>query len=195
MAGFVARVTSTKLFERLKGCTPLLHRAAFPRISCCCLYRCSGEYLPGNHPFRRAVVVWKSLSDGDSLSHRAALIARWTFGLADSLSALDLSLPSETVVPMIARSIPVGPTFRAVFAGIAFVLAGLAVVSGVLDALAAKLLGLMLLVPLVFASPSDHGSWVPTHTTLWPWELRGLSPSRWTTGKSSSKARSQRSHP
>ena len=44
-------------------------------------------------------------------------------------------------------------------------LAGLAIISGVLDVLAAKLLGLMLLVfsaltlaPLIFASPHDHGS-------------------------------------
>jgi hypothetical protein len=45
-------------------------------------------------------------------------------------------------------------------------LAGLAVVSGVLDVLAARLLGLMLLVfsvlaltPIIFASPHDHVAW------------------------------------
>jgi hypothetical protein len=53
-----------------------------------------------------------------------------------------------------------------VLTGIAFVLAGVAIVSGVLDVLAARLLGLMLLVfsalalaPLIFASPRDHASW------------------------------------
>ena len=50
--------------------------------------------------------------------------------------------------------------------GIAFVLAGVAIVSGRLEVLAARLLGLMLLVfsalalvPLVFTSPRDHASW------------------------------------
>jgi uncharacterized membrane protein YphA (DoxX/SURF4 family) len=117
--------------------------------------------------FVAAVVVWKSLSDRDSLSHRAAVIARWTFGLCSLTFGLGHLTAIETVVvPMIPKSIPVGPTFWAVFTGIAFVLAGLAIVSGVLDVLAARLLGLMLLVfsavalvPLIFASPHDHGSW------------------------------------
>lgn len=50
--------------------------------------------------------------------------------------------------------------------GIAFVLAGLAIVSEVLDVLAARLLGLMLLVfsllvltPSIFASPHNHVAW------------------------------------
>lgn len=50
--------------------------------------------------------------------------------------------------------------------GIAIVLAGVAIVSGVRDVLAAKLLGLKLLIfsalalaPLIFASPHDHASW------------------------------------
>jgi hypothetical protein len=53
-----------------------------------------------------------------------------------------------------------------VLTGIAFVLAGLGIVSGVLDVLAARLLGLMLLVfsvlvlaPMIFPSPRDHVAW------------------------------------
>jgi hypothetical protein len=53
-----------------------------------------------------------------------------------------------------------------VLTGIVFVLAGLDIVSGVLDVLAAWLLGLMLLVfsalaltPMIFASPRDHTTW------------------------------------
>jgi uncharacterized membrane protein YphA (DoxX/SURF4 family) len=116
--------------------------------------------------FIAAVVVWKSLSGRDSLPHRAALIARWTFGLCSVVFGLGHLTAIETVVPMIPKSIPMGPTFWAVFTGIAFVLAGLAIISGILDVLAARLLGLMLLVfsalalvPLIFASPHDHGSW------------------------------------
>ena len=116
--------------------------------------------------FVAAVVLWKSLSGRDSLSHRAALIARWTFGLCSVDFGLGHLTAIETVVPMIPQWIPLGPTFWTVLTGIAFVLAGLAIVSGVLDVLAAKLLGLMLLVfsalalvPLIFASPRDHASW------------------------------------
>jgi len=116
--------------------------------------------------FVAAVVLWKSLSGRDSLSHRAALIARWTFGLCSVDFGLGHLTAIETVVPMIPQWIPLGPTFWAVLTGIAFVLAGLAIVSGVLDVLAAKLLGLMLLVfsalalvALIFASPRDHASW------------------------------------
>jgi len=67
---------------------------------------------------------------------------------------------------MIPKWMPFGATIWAVLTGIAFVLAGVAIVSGVLDVLAARLLGLMLLAfsalalaPLIFASPRDHGSW------------------------------------
>jgi hypothetical protein len=67
---------------------------------------------------------------------------------------------------MTPKWIPPGPTFWVVLTGIAFVLAGLAIVSGMLDVLAARLLGLMLLVfsalalvPLIFTSPRDHASW------------------------------------
>jgi apolipoprotein N-acyltransferase len=67
---------------------------------------------------------------------------------------------------MIPKWIPLGGTFWAMLTGIAFALAGLAIIAGVLDILAAKLLGAMLLVfsalslaPLIFASPHNHVSW------------------------------------
>jgi uncharacterized membrane protein YphA (DoxX/SURF4 family) len=116
--------------------------------------------------FIAAVVVWKSLSGRDSLSHRAALIARWTFGLCSVDFGIGHLTAIETVVPLIPKRIPLGPTFWAVLTGIAFVLAGFAIVSGVLDVLAARLLGLMLLVfsalalaPMIFSFPRDHASW------------------------------------
>ena len=116
--------------------------------------------------FIAALVVWKSLSERDSLSHRAALIVRWTFGLCSVDFGLGHLTAIETVVPMIPKWIPLGPTFWAVLTGIAFVLAGVAIVSGVLDVLAARLLGLMLLVfsalalaPLIFSFPHKHWTW------------------------------------
>jgi hypothetical protein len=72
----------------------------------------------------------------------------------------------ETVVPMVPNWLPLGGAFWAALTGIAFELAGLAIISGVLEILAARLLGAMLLVfsalalaPLIFASPRDHVSW------------------------------------
>jgi uncharacterized membrane protein YphA (DoxX/SURF4 family) len=115
--------------------------------------------------FVAAVIVWKSLSGRDSLSPRGQAV-RWTFGLCSVDFGLAHLTAVWTVVPMIPKWMPFGASFWAVLTGIAFVLAGVAIVSGVLDVLAARLLGLMLLVfsalalaPLIFASPRDHASW------------------------------------
>jgi uncharacterized membrane protein YphA (DoxX/SURF4 family) len=112
-----------------------------------------------------AAIVWQLAARG-SLSPRAALIARWTFGLC----SVDFGLTHLTGIPFAAtfvpRWMPLGGPFWTVFTGIAFVLAGLAIVSGVLDVSAARLLGLMLLVfsllvltPPIFASPHNHVAW------------------------------------
>lgn len=113
-----------------------------------------------------AVVVWKSLSGPDTLSRRATLILRWAFGLCSVDFGLGHLTAIQTVVPMIPKWMPLGASFWAAFTGVAFVLAGLAMISGMMDVLAARLLGLMLLVfsalalaPLIFASPHEHGSW------------------------------------
>jgi uncharacterized membrane protein len=116
--------------------------------------------------FVAAVVVWKSLSGAGSLSQRAARLVRWTFGLCSIDFGLAHLTGPWTVVPMIPKWMPFGATFWAVLTGIAFILAGVGIISGVLDVLAARLLGLMLLVfsalalaPLIFSFPHAHGSW------------------------------------
>lgn len=112
-----------------------------------------------------AAIVWQLAAHG-SLSHKADLIARWTFGLC----SVDFGLTHLTGIrfanPFVPRWIPLGATFWTVLTGIAFVLAGLAIVSGVLDVVGARLLGLMLLVfsllvltPPIFASPHEHVPW------------------------------------
>jgi len=116
--------------------------------------------------FVAAVIVWKSLSGQGSLSPRAAGLVRWTFGLCSvDFGLAHLTAPS-TLAPMIPKWLPFGATFWAVLTGIAFVLAGLAIISGVLDVLATWLLGLMLLVfsalalaPLIFSHPHAHWAW------------------------------------
>lgn len=90
----------------------------------------------------------------------------WVFGLC----AIDFGLAHLTgtrdVAPLVPQWIPLGGNFWAALTGIAFVLAGLAMVTGILDILAARLLALMLLVfsalvlaPDVIASPHSHLAW------------------------------------
>jgi uncharacterized membrane protein len=117
-------------------------------------------------PFVAAAVVWGSLATQDSMSKRAVLVARWAFGFCSLAFGLGHLTNIETVVPLVPKWLPLGGTFWAVLTGIAFALAGLAIISGVLDILAARLLAAMLFVfsalalaPLIFASPRDHVSW------------------------------------
>jgi hypothetical protein len=116
--------------------------------------------------FVAAAVVWCSLAAKSPMSQRAASAARWTFGFCSLAFGLGHLTNIETVIPNVPKWLPLGGAFWAAFTGIAFVLAGLAIISGVLDILAAWLLGAMLLVfsalalaPLIFASPRNHVSW------------------------------------
>lgn len=116
--------------------------------------------------FVAAALLYSSLATRGSLSRKSALIARWTFGLCSVDFGLSHLTAVQTVVPMVPKWMPLGGAFWAVFTGIAFVLAGLAILSGILDVLATRLLGLMLLVfsvlalaPLIFAFPRDHVAW------------------------------------
>ncbi|HEV3149963.1 MAG TPA: hypothetical protein VGY94_03370 [Acidobacteriaceae bacterium] len=113
-----------------------------------------------------AAIVWKSLAARGALSPRTDLLARWIVGFC----SLDFGLTHLTGIrfanPFVPKWLPLGATSWTVLTGIAFMLAGLAIISGVLDVLAARLLGLMLLVfsvlvltTPIFASPHDHAAW------------------------------------
>jgi hypothetical protein len=115
--------------------------------------------------FVAAAVLWATLARG-SLSPKAALLARCAFGFCSLAFGVGNLTAIETVTPLVPKWIPMGTTFWAILTAIAFTLAGLAIISGVLDVLAARLLGTMLLVfsalallPLIFASPRDHVAW------------------------------------
>ncbi len=93
-------------------------------------------------------------------------VARWVFGL----SSIDFGLAHLTglrqVVAMVPRWMPFGGEFWAILTGIAFMLAGIAILSRIQDVLAARLLALMLLVfsvlvlaPRPFSRPHDHVAW------------------------------------
>lgn len=113
-----------------------------------------------------ALIVYGSFAARGSVSPAAAFIARWTFGLCIVAFGLAHFAGVQSVAPMVPKWMPFGGDFWAVTTGIAFMLAGIAIVAEVLDVLAARLLALMLLVfsalvlaPHVPASPHNHIAW------------------------------------
>jgi len=112
-------------------------------------------------------IVYASLATLDSSRlRRMTLIARWTFGLCAVGFGLNHLTSVGPVAVLVPKWMPLGGKFWAVLTGIAFLLAGLATVSEILDVVAARLLAFMLLVfsvlvlaPQIFASPHDHEAW------------------------------------
>jgi uncharacterized membrane protein YphA (DoxX/SURF4 family) len=112
-----------------------------------------------------AAIVW-TFARHRSLSRGGTLLVRWIFGLC----SVDFGLAHFEQVSAVARLVPSwipgsGP-FWAVLTGIAFVVAGLAILTGFFDVLAARLLALMLLVfsivvvsRLAVQTPHSHGAW------------------------------------
>lgn len=101
-----------------------------------------------------------------SLSPKAALIARWTFGLCSIDFGLTHLTGIQFAATFVPKWMPPGRDFWVIVTGICFVLAGIAMVLGIMDVLATRLLALMLLVfsvlvlaPMAFASPHDHTAW------------------------------------
>ena len=97
---------------------------------------------------------------------RAILIARWIFGLCAIDFGLNHLLDVKDNLIYAPKWMPFGPGFWVMLTGICFVLAGLAILSGIQDALAARLLGLMFLAfnlfalpQFIFADPHEHAAW------------------------------------
>lgn len=97
---------------------------------------------------------------------KLSTIARWIFGICSLNFGLAHLTGVQVTASFVPKWMPPGASFWAVFTGIAFVLAGFAILSGVLDVLAARLLALMLLVfsvlvltPPIFARPHSHIAW------------------------------------
>jgi uncharacterized membrane protein YphA (DoxX/SURF4 family) len=111
-------------------------------------------------------LVYASLATHSSLWPRTILIARWIFGVC----SIDFGLVHLTGVKdnavYVPKWMPLGGEFWTIITGICFMLAGLAILSGILDVLAARLLALMLfvfsvvtLVPMILAFPHAHDVW------------------------------------
>jgi uncharacterized membrane protein YphA (DoxX/SURF4 family) len=113
-----------------------------------------------------AALVYASVPAGSSSWPRMVLFARWIFGLC----SIDFGLGHLTdvghMVVYVPRWMPLGGEFWTIVTGMCFVLAGFAMLWGILDVLAARLLALMLLVfsaftllPRIFAFPHRHDVW------------------------------------
>jgi uncharacterized membrane protein len=91
---------------------------------------------------------------------------RWIFGLCSIVFGLaHLTDVAEDVI-YVPKWMPLGGEFWVIVTGICFVLAGIAILSGILDVLAARLLALMLfvfsavrLLPVIFVFLHRHDVW------------------------------------
>jgi uncharacterized membrane protein YphA (DoxX/SURF4 family) len=114
-----------------------------------------------------AMIVYFAVTPGPSLwSRPMRLIVRAVFGLSSLNFGINHIGGVKFVVPLIQKWMPLTPAFWVILSGIAFILAGLAILSGIMDVLAARLLALMLLifnalvlVPAVFTYPHAHVPW------------------------------------
>jgi uncharacterized membrane protein len=114
-----------------------------------------------------AGIVHASLAKSDFAStSRASLVVRWMFGLSSIAFGLAHLTGVPQVSPMVPKWMPLGGNVWAILTGIAFVAAGIAMLSRVLDLLAARLLALMLFVfsvlvlaPAPLARPHNHVAW------------------------------------
>ena len=111
-------------------------------------------------------LIYASMATSNSSCPRVILIARWIFGLCSvDFGLVHLTDLAHSVV-YVPKWMPMGGEFWTIVTGICFVLAGLAILSGIWDVLAARLLALMLLVfsivtlvPMIFAFPHRHDVW------------------------------------
>ena len=111
-------------------------------------------------------LVYASLATHRSSWPRTILFARWIFGLCSIDFGLQHLTDLRDNIIYVPKWMPLGAEFWVIVTGICFVLAGLAILSGIQDVLAAWLLGLMFLsfnvvaLPqFIFADPKDHAAW------------------------------------
>jgi len=111
-------------------------------------------------------LVYASLAPESPSWPRAILIARWIFGICSISFGLGHLLFIQQDTVYVPKWMPLGGEFWTIFTGICFILAGLAILSGIQDVLAARLLALMFFVfnlvalpPFIFADPHRHAAW------------------------------------
>lgn len=116
--------------------------------------------------FAGGALIYASLATRRSSWPRTILITRWIFGLCAinfGVNHLDAVADNLVYVP---KWMPLEGQFWVILTGICLILAGLAILSGIQDVLAARLLALLFfafnliaLPPFIFADPKEHGAW------------------------------------
>lgn len=114
-----------------------------------------------------AVVVYASLLPHDSAgSFKTARVSRLSFGVCVLSFGLGHFFAIPETAGMVPGWIPPSRQFWAVATGVAHLLAGVAILSGVLDVLGSRLLTVMLAAfsalvwaPALFAQPQEHMVW------------------------------------
>jgi len=111
------------------------------------------------------VMVYAETETDPVWREKLVAAARWMLGLPPIFFGLGHLINVPVIVRFVPHWVPFG-SFWTVLTGIAFVLAGLAIVSGIREVLAAKLLMLMLFlfeamveIPPVFAQPHNQIAW------------------------------------
>lgn len=112
------------------------------------------------------ILIWASFSKDLTRSARAERFAWLAFGISCLFFGLSHYLGVSSVAALVPKWLPPSGAFWAIVTGSAFVLAGIAIVTGKLDVLAARLLAIMLLVFSVFVcfpwiahDPHGHEAW------------------------------------
>ncbi len=113
-----------------------------------------------------AILFYASAASPDSLlQKRAAIAARWMLGLPPVVFGLFHIIGLRVFATIVPHWMGFG-SFWAALTGIAFILAGVAICSGIRDVLAARLLALMLLlfegfveIPPIFIRLHDQRTW------------------------------------
>ncbi len=121
-----------------------------------------------------AAVVYASLAPQDSAGpSRMARIGRLSFGVCVLSFGLGHFFAIPETAGMVPGWIPPGQQFWAVVTGVAHLLAGAAILTGVLDVLGSRLLTLMLAIfgalvwaPALFAQPREHMVWAGNAVNL-----------------------------
>ena len=114
-----------------------------------------------------AMIVYASLAPRDpARASRTAQIGRLLFGICVLSFGLNHFFALPETAGMVPKWIPPSQHFWAVSTGAAHLLAGIAILSGVIDVLASRLLtvmlvafGLLVWAPALFAQPREHMAW------------------------------------
>lgn len=112
------------------------------------------------------ILIWASFSKDSTRRARAERFAWWAFGISCLFFGLSHYLGESSVAALVPKWLPAGGAFWAIATGTAFLLAGISIVTSVLDVLAARLLAVMLLVfsvvvcfPWIVHDPQGHEAW------------------------------------